>query len=138
MLAFESALARHLASTHAVASLAVGGIGPVVVTQDVDAAPVYPNIRYTKISGTEEYSHSGPTGLQQARYQFDVYALHPVAARQLADALRLALGGFVGTMEGAEGIVEIGAIFFEDEDASYVDELEVHWVRMDFMIWFSE
>jgi hypothetical protein len=138
MLAFESALARHLAQEPTVAPLAAGGIVPAVATQNRDAAPTYPMVIYTKISGAAEFSHDGPTGPQQARYQFDVYAKDPVQARTLADALRAVLNGYKGDMVGAAGTVEVGGVFLEDEDASYVDEFEVHWVRQDYMVLFAE
>ncbi len=149
MLRFEKALAKQIMSPAAgVAALLRGGCQAVVLTQNRDSAPVYPAVVYTKISGESDMAHDGPTGLQGARYQLDIYAADPAVARRIADLIRgegdavavgLALDGFSGTMAlGADGPVRVDSMFLEDEDAQWVDEHDVHWIRQDYTVWFTE
>jgi hypothetical protein len=143
MLGFESALFRYLRNHAAVGPLLPGGIQPVDIRQVREGQKVvYPCAVYTKISGQEDVTHSGATGHQAARYQIDVYARDAIEARRIADALRGVLNGYKGDLlwndRGVDHTVEVGGIWLEDEDASYVDEFQVHWVRQDYTTLFAE
>lgn len=59
-------------------------------------------ITYKQVSGVDEHTMSGPTGLRNERWQLDVWAGKYAAARELADAVEAALNGKKGTIEGLD------------------------------------
>lgn len=132
-MTIEEALVAHLADDAGVAALVNARIYPGLLPQK----PGYPSIVYHRVSGPREHSHDGPSGLTHPRFQLDCIDGTFKGARELGVAVRLALDGFRGTMGGDEG-VPVGAVFIEDEDGDYDDELRLFRWRLDAVISHEE
>ena len=52
-----------------------------------------PYIVWQRISASRDFTHSGPDGLAEPRFQFTCLAATPKAAKTLADQVRIALNG---------------------------------------------
>jgi hypothetical protein len=63
--------------------------------------PVYPSLRLQRVSTPRLMTLGGPSGLAAPRFQIDCYADHHAEALALAEAVRAALDGFHGAMNGA-------------------------------------
>lgn len=76
----------------------------VEVTRDL------PKVIYTYLGGPRLYSDDGNVGLVKGRYQLDAFAVRPTAAREILTNIRVALDGYVGTVDGTK----IDRIYFPD------------------------
>jgi hypothetical protein len=59
-----------------------------------------PKIVYTLIGLDRLYCDDGNVGLVKGRYQLDIFAATPTAARTIADNIRVGLDGYAGTVDG--------------------------------------
>lgn len=132
-MTIEEAISAHLAADAGVSSLVGNRVYPAVAPQK----PEVPYIVYTRISSAREHSHDGASGLARPRFQFDCASRSYIGAMELSNAVRLALDAFQGTMGGSGG-VDVHAVFIEDEQDSYDDELKLYWRSLDFIIWHTE
>jgi hypothetical protein len=93
------------------------------------------SISMSVVSGVVDYHTAGPSGLVEARVQFDCRAGTAKGARAIADALRARLSGFRGVFEGYQfkGCFEIG------QRTSYgkVDAFDWFTDSRDFTIWWG-
>jgi len=96
--------------------------------------PEYPLIVYYKVTGNRDHHLQGPSGLAHPRFQVEAWATTYDAAKALANAIRVALDGYKGTV----GAVAIGSILMEAERDTYEDVVSCHRVIMDFFVWHSE
>ena len=87
-----------------------GTIGTRLYPLETPASGSLPAIVYRRISGPEDYSQDGESGLRRPRFQWDCQARTYAAANALAYALRDAISGYTGTTSG----VEIDGIFVEN------------------------
>ena len=71
-------------------------LGTRVYPVHVDQAAARPFMRYQRISRVGVRSINGPSGLVDARFQFDVWADDFDGARAVAVQLRAALDGYTG------------------------------------------
>lgn len=98
-----------------------------------------PAITYQQIDDRKMPTHSGPNTLLNTRMQIDCWAETYAEASALKKAVRLALDGFIGTVNGRK----IGNIIMDDSrDLSRpmpgADELKRYGKSLDFMIVFNE
>jgi hypothetical protein len=142
----EDALVAFLKADSATNALIAGRIYPSAMPQQKVSSKSVPCIVYHRISTPREMAHDGPrgggslAGCAQPRFQLDLYALESAKASQLAEAVRLALDGFSGSMGGSGG-VEVQAVFVEDEQSGFEDlgdSLRLHWKQLDLVIWHAE
>lgn len=96
--------------------------------------PNLPAIVIHRISANRDYDQGGHNGYTVVRYQLDTYAADFAAAKQTADAVRLALSGFRGSMGG----VEVSGVFLEGEQDGYDDDLVEYWFTQDYIIQHAE
>jgi hypothetical protein len=107
---------------------------PLVLPQN----PAVPAIRYQRISTTRGPYRALGTGRAEyakPRFQLDCYATTAAGAKALADAVRIALDGFAGTVAG----ISIGSMALEDEDADLEEGVGVagaplYRSRLDFLM----
>lgn len=132
-MTIEAAITKHLTEAAGLAGVLGGRVYPKHLPQN----PTYPAIAYHRISGPREHSHDGSSGLAHPRFQLDLFARTHVAAKDLAEKVRLALDGYKGVMGGVGG-VDVNGAFLEDDDDGYDDDLKVYWWRMDFTVWHNE
>lgn len=132
-MSIERSIFEHLKANAGVFAL----VADRIYDQRRPQNPVYPCIVFLRISTPRDITHDGPSGLASPRFEFDCYALDETAAGQVADAVRLALNGFSGSM-GTGAPVDVDGCFLEDDQVGYEDEGRVFSRALDFVIWHAE
>ena len=125
----EEALYNKLSTTSGVTTICSTRIYPNVIPQDA----AMPAVAYQRISTVRDMAHDGPTGMAHARFQFTCSAALYSTARSLANAIRVALDGFSGTMGGAGGVA-VEASFVENDSDGYNQAGGEYVVRLDVRI----
>lgn len=92
----ESAVYHRLASTPAVARWVGFQIYPVAVPKGAE----FPFLVYRRANITRSHSLGGPILMPEVNLQIASWAMYYDDARQLADEVRLALNGYIGTLAG--------------------------------------
>jgi hypothetical protein len=103
---------------------------PLILPQD----PTLPALVYQRIGSVPEYSQSGYAGLTSARMQLTCWGTTLVSAKNTAEQVRLALGGYKGPM----GMSTVGASFIENEMDDLDEETGLFRVIMDVTLWHEE
>lgn len=111
-------------------NLADGRIDPLVLPQK----PTLPMLVYQKISTQRTATQSGPVDKAKPRIQFSCWDSTYSGSKQLAQALRLAINGFKGTMNGRE----ICSAFVVNELDDYDAEAGRYRVISDVVIAHAE
>lgn len=131
MSVIQEALVSLLAADVGVAAILTSGgvtrIYPLVIPED----QTMPAMAYQRISRPQLHSQDGPTGLAWPRFQWTMKAVTETAVIALAEAVRTALDGYVGTVEG----VRIDAIFCENEWDAFNPLDKTYEVRLDAVVW---
>jgi hypothetical protein len=70
----------------------------------IEQDTVFPCITYQQISGREEASHQGRSGVEYARFQIEAVGLKHCDARNLAIQINVALSEFRGTWGAPDGV----------------------------------
>ena len=131
----ETALYYILSENAGVSALAGDRIYPVYMPQSC----TMPAIAYQEIASTREYVMSGAIGMVSARYQINCWDDDYAGARDLADAVRIALEDYSGVISG----VSIYTTFLADQRDLTVfpagnEVLRRSGKRLDFTIWYKE
>ena len=131
----EAGLFSHLSIDSDISATVGTRVYLAIIPQDASL----PAITYQRISGSHVRSLEGSSGASEARYQITAWASTGLAAKQLADYVRLSLDGFSGAM----GDVTVKRVYLEDdrdqfEPAAGNDEERRNGVLMDFSIWYHE
>jgi hypothetical protein len=127
----EEAQAEYLKNDVAVAALIDNRLYPVVIPQDVDK----PAAAFQRISRAGEHTHDiGPDGWATVRMQYTCQAATVLAAKNVAAAIREALDGFSGDMEG----MTIGGCTVVNEWDGYGESFPQAVVRLDVMWLYRE
>ena len=114
------AIVAHLVADLNVTALVGTRIYPKLLPQ----SPAYPAVVLHLISGGTDHTHDGPDGIAEVRYQIDCLAPTIAAATAAAEAVRVALDGYQGTMGGAGGVL-VDSVFLVDSRDDYDDEMRV-------------
>ena len=130
MSLIEEALVSKVTNDAGVSALIANRFYPVKLPQKV----TLPAMTCRRISGSRVHSLNGSSGLASPRFQFSAWAKKYTEAKDIAEKLRLAIQGFRGTVLG----VRIDAILFESDQDFYEDDLEIHQVASDYIIWHAE
>ncbi len=129
----EEALYYHLSHDAGVIILAGARGYPQVIPQDASL----PAWAYQRISGPRLLAHDGPTGLASPRFQITCTGNTYGEAKNLCNAIRVALDGFRGLMGGAGG-VQVESVGVENEIDGYNQATGKQTVRLDLLIWHKE
>lgn len=103
----------------------------------LDQGTPYPAIVYERISTDPDFVHSGPSGFELVRFQFNCYASTFSQVTDVADALVKAFAGFRGLM-GSTGGVQVFSVQQYDRDDGWNDEMSVYESRVDLGIEFAK
>ena len=126
----EQMLVKQLQASPAVTALLGTRIYPQVAPQNTTADYV----TYELLSGHPFQDHGGSGGLHRARMSFLSHSATYAGAKAVVAAIRAALDGFSGTMQG----VAVGSCLQEMEaDAGFDDELRMHVVVVDFTVLYQ-
>lgn len=107
-----------------------GRVYPGVLKQN----PVLPAIAFQRISTSRDRTADGPTGLVFARVQYDCWAPEFDQARAAAAAVRDALDGYAGQIDG----VDVQLVEIDDDRDDYFPDVKLFRVSVDAGVWFSE
>ena len=125
----EEALVTWLRGLPALAALVGTRIYPAKAPQGTTAAYIV----YDMLGGEDVTAHDGFTGLRTGRISFSCGAGSYALAKSVAEAVRMALAGFRGSLSGLTVSIPQG---FEDEDL-WDDTLGLHVVVVDFEMHWS-
>lgn len=127
--AFKTELVAFLLAHPALAALIDNRLWATRAPQKVDA----PYVVWQTVSGFESYAHDGPTGLEEGRVQFNIFADTVSACEEIRDAIKDRIAG----MNGALGAtVRVGFCFFDndiDQDAGPSTDLRQKTIDFRFM-----
>lgn len=129
----EQALATHLANDSGISAI----VGTRIYAGLRPQKSPLPSIVYSRVSGVRIESLQGSSGLARPRFQIDCCGKSYPAVKNLAEAIRLSLEGFRGTMGGGGGVVVQCVRYLGDIDF-YSDDEEIFRVALDFEIWHNE
>jgi len=129
----EQAILKELLADSGTTSLIGERLYYVKAPQDV----AKPYVVFFKASGPREYSHDGASELARPRFQFSCFATTYYQAKQIAEAIRVAIEAFSGTMGGVGG-VEIGSCFCINESDIYEEDTKLFHVAVDYLICHKE
>jgi hypothetical protein len=124
----EEALAAKLRSTPGVSALVGSRIYPARAPQGTTAAYVV----YDLLGGENVSAHDGFGGLRSGRISFACCAPKYGEAKAVAEAVRLALAGWRGTLGGLDVSIPQA---FEDEDL-WDDTLSLYVIVVDFELFW--
>lgn len=132
---FEEAL-RYFLTTAALA------VGSNVFSAFAQQRPTTPYLVFVQISPTPLHTHSGPPspGILQRRYQFSIFDPSQSSSISIADALRVLLDGYRGSMavsaDPSAQQFSVKACLFVSQKYLYDAESRVHHQALDFFIQF--
>jgi len=96
LVSAENAVYHRLVGSPGVARLVGFNIFPVAVPKGAD----FPFIVYRRATIARETALSGPILMPEVNLQIASWAMHYDDARTLADRVRIALNGYIGTVAG--------------------------------------
>lgn len=117
LLTPENAVYQRLASQPGIARLVGFQIYPVAVPKGAD----FPFIVYRRANISRQSSLGGPVLMPEVNLQIASWATNHDAARSLADLVRIALNGYIGTAAG----VTIHDMRLVSETDDYLDPASV-------------
>lgn len=125
------ALRAFLLADSAIAT-AIGGarIFPVRLPQGERGV----SIVYSRISGFGDQHMAGPSGLSRPRFQIDAWAANQDDAATLANLIKDRIDGYRGLMD----TVPVQGVFFVDEREDYQQDIDMHRMSRDYLIWYAE
>lgn len=134
----EIALRAHLTADATVAAKISTRLYPMVLPQGV----TYPAATYQMIYAERDYTHDGPSGLVEARVQFDLYAKTYKEVDAIRKAFIAALNGWHG-VAGSPPVTIQGVFWINEGEAPPVPELEragtsVYRKTLEAKVWFQE
>ena len=131
-MGIEADLYTHLRDHTGLSALISGRVYPLTMPQDV----TLPAVVYQRVTGPREYSFTGSSGLAHPRFQVSVWAETYASAKDVAEQIKVALGGYNGGM-GSGGTLVYGS-FIENELDFYEPDTRLYHVPVDFTMWHRE
>jgi hypothetical protein len=129
-MSIEAAIVSIVKASGYLDGLIGGRIYPNIVPQ----AATLPAVAYQRISGARYHTHTGPASLARPRFQFAILAETYAAARAVAEAIRLTLNGYAGTVSGTT----IQSIQLQNEIDQYDKGENRPVILIDFYIYHQE
>jgi hypothetical protein len=131
----EAVLRSALVSTTAVTSLVSSRIYPVLAP----ASAALPFVTWRRSGIEREQTLGGPMGMPRVTVEYSIYGTTYEEARQTADAMRLVLDGYGGTLDNTE----VKQASLEDESDDFVqlagaDLPPVYQVTQRYDVWWTE
>jgi hypothetical protein len=131
----EAVLRSALVSSTAVTSLVSSRIYPVLAP----ASAALPFVTWRRSGIEREQTLGGPMGMPRVSVEYSIYGTTYEEARQTADAMRLVLDGYGGTLDNTE----VKQASLEDESDDFVqlagaDLPPVYQVTQRYDVWWTE
>jgi hypothetical protein len=92
-----------------------------------------PAVAWRRISTSRDRTSDGPSRLVFARVQYECWGKTLAEAESAADAVRLALDGYNGQVDG----VDLQTVDVDEDRQDYDDAVKLFCVSMDALVWFS-
>ena len=131
-MTIDEALRAHLTSAASAAAV-TALIGTRMYPDQVPQKPTLPCIGYAVLEGEQDTTHDGLSGYMETTFELVCMAKDRLAAKDLAQKVKLALDAFPAVMGGAGG-VEVDGVFVTGERNDFDDELRVYWTILDVLI----
>ena len=131
---FENALGNFLLNSVRMSPLVDLRVWPIKMRQGNELACVV----YQRIYSGRSHTNAGSSGFVESLYQINCIAKTHKEAKALAEAVRLDLDGFKGSMGTGADVTEVDGVFLEDERDTFDDELSLYSIQLDFAIDFQE
>ena len=99
-----------------------------------------PFITFQRVTGDKIRDINGPSGLANTTFQIDVYSKSYLESKQLADAVRLILDGFRGTVTIGADSVRIAGVSFQAE-RDFIDDTakpKLYRSSVDYLFMYEE
>jgi hypothetical protein len=133
----EPDLHTFLANDAGVAALVADGNGARITPLLLPESSALPAVTYHLVSQKREQTFAHPRGLVRSWLQIDCWGRNYGDAKSLAEAVRVALDNFAGTMGTSPGTtVQLAQLTSETD--TYAGEPRIYRVLMEFWIWFVE
>lgn len=126
---FQQDLITHLGNDATLTALVSSRIWHIHAKQ----ADTLPYMTYQLVSGSEDLLHSGPSGMEEFRVQFDIVAGDPRTIGQVRDALKDVLNGINRTTTFGGGTTEIGFSSYDTEQDFFDEAPEYYRKTIDFI-----
>jgi hypothetical protein len=130
MASIDTALYTRLSTFAGLVALASTRVYPPPAPQGA----TFPLVTYQQISGIRSYVYGNQSGFVVARFQLDSWAESAIGARALSEQVRLALSNYHGTSD----TIVIDYISIESEQRLFEDDVELHRISQDYMVYFRE
>jgi len=111
-------------------------VGTRIYPQLLPQAPMFPAISYQVVSGFRETAMDGPAGVNRARLQFDCWASTYLQAEAVANAVRVAIDGFKGSIGSPARVLQ--SVFFAGERDLYEPDPPAFRRSADYLITYQE
>jgi hypothetical protein len=115
-----------------------GGVAALVSRRVYDAfmpqGPTLPLVTFSQVSGLRDYVMGNQSGLVEARFQVDSWAVTASGARALAEQVRLALSNW----HGESDTVTVDWCEIVNETRFFEDDTLYHRISQDYRITFRE
>lgn len=131
----DAAIYSHVITDAAVSAIIESRFFPGAIPE----GQILPAAVYQQISAVHDETLDGADGLANARFQLSAWAATRIAAKALAETIRLRLQSYRGTL-GSVVIQDISLIDRRDllEEAVNNAQQRRYGVQLDFEIWFDE
>lgn len=130
MPSIDTAIYARLKGSAGVATLVSGRVYDAFMPQ----GPTLPLVTFTQVSGLRDYVMGNQSGLVEARFQVDSWALTASGARALAEQVRLALSNW----HGESDTVSVDWSEIVNETRFFEDETLYHRISQDYRIAYRE
>lgn len=97
-------------------------------------ATTVPYVVWQTISGIPTYAHDGPTGNEEIRIQFSIFAADVATCEDIRDAFRNRFDGYKGNWT----TIRIGYCFSDNDVDSAADTAELRQKSIDFRFMASQ
>lgn len=111
-----------------------GLVGTRVYPNILPQSPTVPAISYQFISGTDDVTTDGPSGLANPTIQIDCWATTYAAMDGLFQAVRKRINGY----SGLAGTIAVHGVFLVRKRDLYDNDTKLHRRTADWSIWHEE
>lgn len=130
MATVNEALYELLTANAGVAALVGDRVYPVKMPQKA----AFPAIVYAKSGGARSHSNDGSSGFNRAVFALDCWAASLAQASAVANAVRLAVDGYRGTVLG----VDFNGVFLVGEEEGWDDDRAMAYASLDLEVLHNE
>ena len=132
----ESGLYSFITANAGFTALATNRLYPLILPDSLIASTsLPPSATYQTISSVTDYTNDGSTGCIKTRVQFDCFASDYADVKNLANAIRLTLEGYAGTLPNG---IPVQACWVVNVTYSYSQDTRLYRTSTDYRIVYAQ